>query len=144
VLVSGANAKRVLFEVLNVGTGYRLFLERRRQRGQDLRAFLNVIRRHHPGQRVALVLDEGSGHTAGASRARAEVLGIELLCLPERSPCLNPMDHVWRHGKEVICGNHQHDSSHEQVERFTDDLKGLTPVRALVKAGVLSDDFRIW
>jgi hypothetical protein len=30
------------------------------------------------------------------------------------------------------------------VERFTEYLDGLTPEEALVKAGVLSDDFWIW
>ncbi len=144
VPISGTNAKRVLFGVLNIETGYRLFLERRQQRGEDFRVFLEAIRQHHPGRHIALVLDEDRSHTAGASQARAEALGIEMLWLPKRSPHLNPMDHLWRHGKEVICGNHQYDSIQEQVERFAEYLKSLTPVEALVKAGALSDDFWIW
>ena len=144
VPISGVNAKRVLFGVLNIDTGYRLFLERRHQRGADFRAFLGVVRQHHPGRHVALVLDEDSSHTAGASRARADRLGIELLWLPKRSPHLNPVDHLWRHAKEVVCGNHQYGSIEEQVERFTEYLYGLTPDQALLKAGALSDDFWIW
>ena len=54
------------------------------------------------------------------------------------------MDHLWRHGKEVVCGNHQYGSIEEQVQRFTGYLYGLTPDEALLKAGVLSDDFWIW
>src|SRR5439155_9697925 len=132
VPISGANAKRVLFGVLNIDTGYRLFLERRHQRGEDFRAFLGVVRQHHPGRPIALVLDEDSSHTAAASRARADRLGIELLWLPKRSPHLNPVDHLWRHGKEVTCGNHQYGSIEEQVQSFTAYLYGLTPDQALL------------
>lgn len=144
VPISGVNAKRVLFGVLNVETGYRLFLERRRQRGDDFRAFLRVVRGHHPGRPICMVLDEDSSHTAGASQALAGELGIDLLWLPKRSPHLNPVDHLWRHGKEVKCANHQYDSIDEQVQSFTEYLYGLSPTEALLKAGALSDDFWIW
>ena len=144
VPISGANAKRVLFGVLNIDTGYRLFLHRPHQRGADFRAFLQVVRRQYRGRHIAMVLDEDSSHTAGASRAVAAELGIELLWLPKRSPHLNPMDHLWRHGKEVKCVNHQYASIEEQVQRFTEYLDGLTPEQALLKAGVLSDDFWIY
>jgi transposase len=134
----------VLFGALNIDTGYRVFLAREHQRGADFRAFLRLVRQRYRGWHVAMVLDEDSSHTAGASRALAGELGIELLWLPKRSPHLNPVDHLWRHGKEVKCGNHQYGSIEEQVERFTEYLDGLTPEEALVKAGVLSDDFWIW
>src|SRR5262249_20769506 len=68
VPLSGANAKRVLFGVLNIDTGYRLLLDRQRQRGADFRAFLRVVRRRYWGRHIAMVLDEDSSHTAGASR----------------------------------------------------------------------------
>jgi transposase len=144
VPLSGDNAKRVLFGALNIDTGYRVFLAREHQRGADFRAFLRLVRQRYRGRYVALVLDEDSSHTAGASQALAGALGIELLWLPKRSPHLNPVDHLWRHGKEVTCGNHQYGSIEEQVERFTAYLDSLTPEQALLKAGVLSDDFWIW
>jgi len=97
----------VLFGALNLRTGHRLFLVRRRQCGVDQQAFLGEIRRHYPGRHVVLLLDEDSSHTAGGSRALAEELDIELLWLPKRSPHFNPMDHRWRHGKEVKSANHQ-------------------------------------
>ena len=106
--------------------------------------FLKEIRRHYPGGHVALLLDEDSSHTAGASPHLADELDIELLWLPKRSPHLNPVDHLWRHGKEVTCGNHQYSSIEEQVERFTEYLESLTPEQALLKAGALADDFWIW
>jgi transposase len=141
VPISGGNAKRVLFGTLNLRTGHRLFLVRKRQRGVDQQAFLREIRRHYRGRHVALLLDEDSSHTAGASAELAEGLDIELLWLPKRSPHLNPMDHLWRHGKEVKSANHQYDSIETQVESFIGYLSGLSQEEALRKAGVLSDDF---
>jgi hypothetical protein len=90
---------------------------------------------------VALLLDEDSSHTAAASRALAEAYGMELLWLPVRSPHLNPMDHLWRHGKGVMSANHQEDSIDTQVERFIGYLAGLSAEEALRKAGLLSGDF---
>jgi len=144
VPLSGTNAKRVLFGVLNVETGYRLFLERKNQKGVDFQAFLHLVRWQYRGWSIAMVLDEDRSHTAGPSQALASALGIELLWLPQRSPHLNPMDHLWRHGKEVKCVNHQHDSIENQVASFTRYLYGLTSEEALRKAGVLSDDFWIY
>jgi DDE superfamily endonuclease len=141
VPITGANAKRVLFGALNIDTGNRLFLARKRHRGEDFRAFLEAVNRHYRGWHVALLLDEDSSHTAAASQALAVVLGIDLWWLPKRSPHLNPMDHLWRHGKEVICANRQYDSIEDQVERFETYLYSLMPAEALRKAGVLSPDF---
>jgi hypothetical protein len=141
VPISGANARRVLFGTINLDTGHRLFLARPRQRGEDCQAFLGEIHRHYRGWHVALLWDEDPSHTAGGSQALAEALGIELLWLPKRSPHLNPMDHLWRHGKEVMSANHQYGSIEAQVEKFVGYLEGLTARAALRKAGILSPDF---
>jgi DDE superfamily endonuclease len=141
VPISGGNAKRVLFGALNLRTGHRVFLARERQRAVDCQAFLEELRRHYPAWHMALLLDEDSSHTAGASQGLADELDIELLWLPKRDPHSNPMDHLWRHGKEVKAANHQYDSIDTQVERFIGYLGGLSREEALRKAGVLSDDF---
>jgi hypothetical protein len=141
VPISGANAKRVVFGALNLRTGTRLFLARDRQRGLDFRVFLDRVRGCWRGWHIALLLDEDSSHTAGDSQARADTLGIELLWLPKRSPHLNPMDHLWRHGKQRVCANRQYGSLEEEVERFLDYLSGLSNAEALRKAGTLSEDF---
>jgi hypothetical protein len=86
VPISGINAKRVLFGTLNIDTGYRLLLERKRQCSKDFRVFLEAIRQHHHGPPITPGLDEDSSHAVGASRARAESLEIEMLWLPQRSP----------------------------------------------------------
>lgn len=139
VEISGSNAKRVLFGCINILTGHRLFLVRRRQRGIDYEAFLDQIREHYRGWHVALLLDEDSSHTAGDSQSLADDYEIELLWLPKRSPHLNPMDHLWRHGKEVMLANYQYDSIDMQANRFIDYLANLPAREALQKAGVLSE-----
>jgi transposase len=141
VPISGGNAKRVLFGAVNIETGRLLFLPRRRQRGVDFEEFLEEVRWYYRGRHVALLLDEDSSHTAGDSRDAADDLGIELLWLPKRSPHLNPMDHLWRHGKAVMSANHQYASIDEQVERFIDYLSGLSRYEALKKAGIFAKDF---
>ena len=141
VPITGSNAKRVLFGAINIETGRRLLLARKRQRGVDFEDFLVEVRWYYRGRRVALLLDEDSSHTAAGSRELAEVLGIELLWLPKRSPHLNPMDHLWRHGKEVMSANHQYASIETQVDWFIGYLSSLSAYEALKKAGIFSKDF---
>jgi hypothetical protein len=144
VPIRGSNAKRVLFGAINITTGRRLFLIRRYGRGSDCQAFLEEIHWHYRGWHVALLLDEDSSHTAGRSQELAEELGLELLWLPKRCPHLNPMDHLWRHGKEVMLANHQYDSIDTQAEDFVTYLMSLSPLAALTKAGILSGNFWIF
>jgi transposase len=141
VPIGGGNAKRVLFGAINIETGGRVFLIHRRQRGVEFEDFLEEVRWYYRGRHVALLLDEDSSHTAEDSQDRADELGIELLWLPKRSPHLNPMDHLWRHGKEVMSANHQYASIDSQAERFVDYLSGLSAYEALKKAGIYSKDF---
>src|SRR5207244_6049696 len=53
VMLSGANARRVVFGCMNLATGHRLLLGRRRQRADDFQAFLRLVRRQYRGWRVA-------------------------------------------------------------------------------------------
>jgi len=140
VPISGSNAKRVLFGAINIETGHRLFQASRRQRGVDFEDFLEEVRSCYRGRHVAMLVDEDSSHTAEDSQAAADDLGIELLWLPKRSPELNPMDHLWRHGKEVLSANHQYDSIDTQVDWFIAYLSGLSAYEALTKAGLFSED----
>lgn len=82
-----------------------------------------------------------SSHTAKSSQALADRLGLELLWPPKRSPRLNPMDHLWRHGKQVMLANHQYETLDAQVERFIAYLTSLSATEALRKAGILSEKF---
>jgi DDE superfamily endonuclease len=141
VLISGRNARRVVFGTINIATGHRLFLARKRQRGEDFRAFLPVIASHYRGWHVALLLDEDSSHTAGDSEDLARELGIKLIWLPKRCPELNGMDHLWGHGKDHMCANKQYETIDGEVERFIRYLDSLPNREALRQAGILSEDF---
>ena len=70
VMLSGTNARRIVFSCMNLATAHRLFLARRRQRADDFQAFLRLVRRQYRGWRVTIVLDSDSSHTAAATREK--------------------------------------------------------------------------
>jgi hypothetical protein len=141
VRISGQNAKRVVYGILNIRTGNRLLWGLQGHRAQDFQEFLEVVHWYHRSWHVAMVLDQDSSHTAAGSAKLANRLNMEFLWLPARSPHLNPMDHLWRHGKGVVCANWQYPTIEDQVEEFFLYLYDLSPHEALRKAGVLSGDF---
>lgn len=141
VPLSGRNARRVIFGALNLRTGHRLLLPRDRQRGVDFQAFLRFVHEHYRGWHVAWLLDEDSSHTAGRSQQLVRDLNMELIWLPKRSPQLNPLDHLWGHGKDAVCANRQYATIDEQVTRFINYITDLSNDEVLHQAGVLSDDF---
>ena len=141
VLLSGHNARRVVFGTLNLRTGHRLLEVRNRHHQEDFQAFLDLVRWHYRSWHVALLVDEQGGHIAGQTVALAEELDIELVGLPKRAPELNPMDQLWGHAKRQISANVQYGTIEDHVDCFLDYLQGLSPREALRKAGVLSDNF---
>ncbi len=141
VLLSGKNDRRVLFGALSVRTGHRVSLVRERHRGEDFRAFLEVVHRHYRAWYVVVLLDEDSSHTAGESQLLAADYGLALIWLPKRSPHLNPMDHLWRHVKGVALANRQYVLIGDLVTHALNYLDSLSPRQTLRKAGVLSPDF---
>jgi hypothetical protein len=141
VPISGSNARRVVFGTINIDTGCRLFLVRKRQQGEDFRAFLPIIRSHYRGWHVALLLDEDRSHTASDSQDLAAALGMKLIWLPKRCPELNGMDHLWGHGKDHVCANRQYNNIDEEAERFVQYLQELSNQEALRQAGILSENF---
>jgi hypothetical protein len=141
VPISGFNARRVVFGTINIDTGHRLFLARKRQRSEDFQTFLPVVARHYRHRAVALLLDEDPSHTARASQELAADLGIRLVWLPKRCPKLNGMDHLWGHGKDHVCADRQGEDLDAEVERFIAYLRGLSNRDALRQAGLLSENF---
>jgi transposase len=141
VVISGRNARRVVFGAMNLCTGGRWFLVRKRGRGEDFRAFLELLHEHYRSWHLALLLDEDSSHTDGKSQALVEELGIELIWMPKRSPKLNPMDHLWGQGKDIISGNRQYATIDQQVDLFIEHLENLPPRTALRTSGVLAPTF---
>ena len=141
VLLSGWNARRVVFGSLNLRTGTRLFLARQRQRAGDFQAFLEYLHWHDRGWHVALLVDEDPSHTAVGSQRAAQRSGTALIWLPKRAPKLNPMDHLWGHGNDEVSANRQYESIDDHVDRFVGYLNSLRPDETLTKAGVLSEEF---
>jgi DDE superfamily endonuclease len=141
VPISGRNARRTVFGSLNLRTGHALFLAQAHKRAKNFQAFLHFIHGHYRGWSVALLLDENSCHSAQGSLRVAHALGIQLLWLPKRSPHLNPLEHLWRHAKAVVCANYQYPTLQAQVDQFIHYLQSLWPTQRLRKAGILSGNF---
>jgi transposase len=141
VPISGQNARRTVFGSLHLRTGHALFLPQRHKRAENFQAFLQFLHWHYRAWPLALLLDANSCHTARGSQALAQTLGIQFLWLPTRSPHLNPLEHLWRQGKAVVCANHQYPRLEEQVDRFIHYLQSLSPTQRLHKAGVCSGNF---
>jgi transposase len=141
VPITGRNAKRVLFGVLNPRTGHRLVLRRFRQRQEDFQAYLRYLRQHYPGRPIWLLLDKAPGHDAARSRQLAARLGIVLVWLPKQCSELNAVDHLWKELKRLIAANRQFRTIDDEAEHAQRWFLGLTPREALRKAGVLSENF---
>ncbi len=86
VVISGLNARRVIFGTINVQTGHRLLLPRPKQRAEDFQAFLGLIHDHYRSRPLYLLLDGDSSHTAHSSVGMARELEISLIWLPKRCP----------------------------------------------------------
>jgi hypothetical protein len=144
VPISGYNARRTVFGTLHLRTGHMLRLDQERKRAEEFQEFLDFIRWHYRVWPVALLLDEDSAHTALESQSLAEDLDIRLLWLPKRSPRLNPVDHLWGHGKGAVCANWQQSSIEVQVDQFLEYYHDLSATDLLRKAGMLSPDFWLY
>jgi transposase len=141
VPISGENAKRTVFGTIDVDTGRRVFVARDGACSVDFQALLRLIRQGYGSQRVALLLDGASRHSAQASEALAAELEIKLIWLPARASNINPMDRLWKWGKDKICANKQYLSIDYQADRFIEYLLSLSAQEALRKGGLLSGRF---
>jgi transposase len=141
VMLSGWNARRVVFGCMNLMSGHRLFQVRHHLRAEDFQAFLHYIRQHYRGWHITVLLDNNKCHTADASQYLARKLGINLLWLPKRAPELNPMDALWGQGKDAIVANKQYTDIDEQALSFITYLQDLSNKNALLTSGVMSQHF---
>lgn len=140
VLLSGWNARRVIYGMLNIRNGSRLFLPHVSHRQQAFQAFLKLLHEHYRGWHVALLLDGNPGHTAHGSQELAEYYVMQFLWLPKRSPELNPMDQLWGQAKDQVSVNHQRSTIDGQVARFLTYLEELSPNEILNTLGVYSEN----
>ncbi|HKB40274.1 MAG TPA: IS630 family transposase [Gemmataceae bacterium] len=141
VPISGENAKRVVFGTIEVDTGRRILISREEPCAADFQVLLREIRRRYGKRMVALLLDKASRHTAQGTTRLAAKLNIKFIWLPRRSANINPMDRLWKWGKDKTCANKQHGSIDHQADLFINYLSTLSPEEALRKAGILSGRF---
>jgi transposase len=141
VPITGQNAKRVLWGVINPVTAHRITYRSLYQRQGDFMAFLRLLRRRYGARRILLLLDKAPCHEAQKAVALAARLRIDLLFLPKQCPELNSMDHIWRDVKENISANRQYTSVDGHATSAERRVLGFTRTEALRKAGILSDEF---
>jgi hypothetical protein len=141
VLLSGYNARQVMYGALNAKTGHLLLMAQARQRALEFQNFLDVIREHYRHQPVVLLLDKDSSHIAVDSQEYAQDNDIQLWWLPLRTPELNPLERLWQAGKKAICANYQHENLEEEVKEFASYLLELSAAETLLLSGLLSEDF---
>ena len=141
VPITGQNAKRVLFGVINPRTGRRILMRAHGMGQEAFQAFLRLLRRRYSGRPIWLVMDEASCHTAKASRQLAAQLDITPIWLPKQCSELNSMDHLWRELKGKIAANRQFADIDQAANHAEKWVLGLTKAHALCKAGILSKNF---
>jgi hypothetical protein len=138
VMLSGWNARRVIYGMLNIRTGSRLFLAHTSHKQSAFQEFLKLLHEHYRGWHIAVLLDGNSAHTATGSQNLAKNYRMDFLWLPTRAPELNPLDHLWGQAKDQISSNMQRPTIDDQDARFLNYLQTLSPLETLQKSGVLS------
>ena len=141
VPITGNNARRCIFGVLNPRTGKRLFCIRHRNRGEDFRSFLHEVRARYKRWPILMILDQASSHTAKITQREAEALRIELAWLPTACPELNPTELLWQKGKQNVSANRTFSTVAQQASAFVEYLLSLSPAAARRSSGVLSPTF---
>ncbi len=141
VRVTGSNARRVVFGALNPFTGTRLCMTAGRNGGPEFRAYLRRVRATYKRWDVLLVLDRGSCHAAKATLALAAALRITLAWLPTACPELNPVEALWRDGKQHVSANRAHPNIDAHAADFAAHVCGHDDRTALRLSGVSSGNF---
>ena len=139
--ITGNRDKRVLFGVLNPKSGTVLLHGAEAWNQKEFQDVLRQIRSRWRGWHIVLFIDQGSPHTAKASRRLAKELGIELRWLPVACPDLNPVDDLWRHVKQDVLANEGTPDLDVSLARACEYILSLTPEERLRKAGLLSGNF---
>jgi hypothetical protein len=139
--ITGNRSKRVLHGAINVRSGDTALLITDAWDQWTHQGFLSVVRAHWRGWNIVLFEDRASQHTAPASRAWAERLGIEVRLLPKATPELNAMDHLWRHTKRQTQGNRPPQPIEESAMDACWYILDLPPRERLRQAGILSGNF---
>jgi transposase len=141
VPITGYRSKRVVYGALNVGTGTLLLDRAAKWNQSSFQTHLRHLRSVWRGWNLVLLVDRGSPHTAGKSRALAKALGVEMRLLPTACPELNPLERLWRVLKGRVLCNEPTPDLDESLRRAIEYLEDMTHRQRLKQAGVLSGRF---
>jgi transposase len=141
VPITGKQVKRILHRVLNVWSGDVRLVITEEWVQETHQAFLTMIRSHWRGWHIVLFEDRGLPHLADASMEMAKALHIELRLLPQATPELNAMDHLWRHVKGRGLANRPTRSIDISADTACRYILAMNRHERLRKAGVLSGNF---
>jgi hypothetical protein len=141
VPITGNRAKRILHGAINVRTGDTHLLITEDWDQITHQAFVSMIRSHGRGWQIVLFEDRAGQHTAPASLALADQLGIEVRWLPRATPEWNAMDHLWRHAKRDTLAGRATATIDQSAMTACRYILDLTPRERLRKAGILSGNF---
>jgi transposase len=142
VVVSGRNARRVVYGALNVATGEFESLVRERSRQDDCAAFVEALGRVRPGVPKLLIWDNAPPHHPQRVQAVAAAANIHLAFLPFRAPELMPCEDLWRLAKAVVAANRVYETVQKQAERAVAWLQALSPYERLLKTGLFGLKFQ--
>lgn len=140
VPITGERAKRVVWGALHIGTGHMVLEVTERWNQEGFQALLHAIRSRWRDEHVVVFLDRGSPHRARRSREWARRLRIDLRFLPAACPHLNPIESLWRWGKERLLANCAMPID-AAADTFCRGILELSPMQRLQTAGVLSEKF---
>jgi transposase len=142
VLITGENAKAVLFGAIHLRTGHRVVLAQPNAGGGAARAFLREVRRHYRrAPTIWLLADRASAHTDRQTQALAAQLRIRFVWLPKQASELNAMDQLWRELKRVVAANRQAPNVAALATSAMLWVLMLSRTEACRKAGLLSRHF---
>ncbi|MEN6620057.1 MAG: IS630 family transposase [Smithella sp.] len=79
---------------------------------EDVRAFLQSIRRMNPTAKLVILLDNFRSHHANITKEYADKNGITLVFLPPYSPDLNPIEFIWKSIRRIISRTFIRDLDH--------------------------------
>ena len=141
VPITGRNAKRVLFGVINPRSGHRIVRSFPNMRQEAFQEYLHLLRHSYSGREIWMILDEAPCHIAPKSQSLALALRIELVWLPKQCSELNAMDQLWRGLKSEISANYQFENIDEHASWAEEWVLSLSRSEALLKAGILSKNY---
>ena len=79
---------------------------------EDVREFLQTIRKMNPDADLVIILDNFRSHHADTTREYADLNRIDLVFLPPYSPDLNPIEFIWKSIRRIISRTFIRDLDH--------------------------------